>query len=92
VEISELAGKAILVEMTFKNAAGETVQQEQLFGKVFDTGPQGILLMLDTGREFALPPHTRNLAPAEQRDYIIEPGGRAVRPDYVATWAVTRRD
>lgn len=92
MEIGELTGKTILVEMTFKNSAGETVEQQQLFGRVFDTGPQGILLMLDEGREFALPPHTRHLTPAEPRDYVIDPGSRTVRPDFIATWAVTRRE
>lgn len=93
MELNELVGKAILVAMTFKNTAGDTVQEEQLFGRVFDTGPQGIVMLLEpSGREFALPPHTRNLTPAEPRDYVLEPGGQTVRPDFIATWTVTRRE
>lgn len=92
MEISELVGKAILVDLTFRSPTGETLGQEQVFGRVFDAGPQGVLLLLEpSGREFALPPHTRNITPAEPRDYELE-GGLTVRPDYLATWTVTRRE
>jgi hypothetical protein len=93
MELSELTGKTILVAMTFLNQQGQELQREHLFGRVFDTGPQGIVLLLEpSGREFALPPHTRNLTAAEPREYTLEPGGETVRPDYLATWTVTRRE
>ncbi len=94
MELQELTDKTVLVTMVFQDAEGQTVEQRQVFGRVFDTGPQGILLFLEpSGNEFALPPNTRNLTPADAGEYRLEPDGQVVtNPDYLATWTVRRRD
>ena len=57
MELSDLIGKGIVVTLTFKNQGGETVEERVVFGRVFDAGPQGVLMFLEPGgNEFALPP------------------------------------
>lgn len=94
VQPADLIGKTILITMSFKSPDGELLEERQSFGRVFDAGPQGVLLFLEpSGQEFALPPHTRNITAASPGEYTLKPDGQTVRdPDYLATWNVTRRE
>ena len=91
----ELVGKRILVGISYLNAGGELLSQQQLHGVVQRaTETEGILIKLQgvyEGDEWNMPPDTSAISKASPGVYELRATGEEVEdPDYLCTWEVQR--
>lgn len=85
-------GKTILVGLTYLDSMGNVIERRQMRGEVIRVNPkEGVVLRLDDGAEYALPPDFRPIREAKPGEYRLRSTGEVVLdPDYVATYTVTR--
>jgi len=87
-----LLGKTILIGFTDYAADGTLEGYRQLVGKVEDVRPKhGILLRLQDGEDYWLPPDHRPLKKAPKGEYRLRSTGQVVAdPDFLCNWTVTK--
>jgi hypothetical protein len=91
-----LVGKVVLVGLTYLEADGSLIEQQQFFGIVVSADSRrGILLSLKGQRaeeQFNLPPDTRSIEIASTGEYRLRATGEVVTdPDYTATFSITNQ-
>lgn len=87
-------GKRVLVGVTFLDAVGELVEQQQFVGTVASVDPtDGIEVVRSDGTSYWLPPDGRALEEAPAGEYSLRSTGEVVvDPDYLSTWTITHGD
>ena len=91
IAFSDLIGKTILIGLTYYTANNEFIEQNQYWGKVVESNENRILVKLNDGEIFRLPPDlssTQIAAPGEYR--LRSTGEIVVNPDYLTTWNINR--
>ena len=89
---SILVGKTILIGLTYYEADGTFSEQKQAFGRItnFRRG-QWIVVQLDDGEIFELPPDRSAIQPASPGEYRLRSTGQIVtNPDYLCSYTVTK--
>ena len=84
-------GKHLLVGVTYVDADGELLRQEQFHGEIVRASrAEGLILRLaGTGEERWVPPDLSRLEPAAPGRYRLRGTGEQVdNPDFVSTWTV----
>ncbi|CAN5688108.1 hypothetical protein BH24ACI3_BH24ACI3_06000 [soil metagenome] len=85
-------GKLVLVGVTYLDHERNLIEQIQLAGNVIrisETG--GIVLQLDSGEEYTLPPDLTSLQTAPKGEYRLRSTGKIiVDPDYLTSWTITK--
>ena len=87
-----LLGKTVLVGITDESSDGEIEGSRQFVGKIEDVdAKQGVLLKLQDGSDYWLPPDHRPLKKAPKGEYRLHSTGQlVVNPDFLSTWIVTK--
>lgn len=91
IKLSDLVGKTILIGLTYYTANNEFIEQKQYWGKVVESNENGIMVKLNDGKDFRLPPDlssTQVAAPGEYR--LRSTGETVVNPDFLTTWNINR--
>ena len=91
ITFSDLIGKTILIGLTYYTADDEFIEQKQYWGTVIETNKNRILVKLNDGELFELPPDlssTKIAPPGEYR--LCSTGEVVVDPDYLTTWNINR--
>ena len=91
-----LAGKLVLVGLTYFNESGVFIEQREFFGRVASVDRRsGILLVLEGrqgGEKYNLPPDTRSFAEAAPGTYTLRSTGETVRnPDFTVMFSFHRQ-
>jgi hypothetical protein len=91
-----IVGKVLLVGLTYLEADGELIEQQQFFGTVVSADSRkGIRLSLKgqrVGEEFNLPPDTRAIEIASAGEYRLRTTGEVVMdPDFTAMFSITEQ-
>jgi hypothetical protein len=91
-----VVGKVLLVGLTYLEADGALIEQQQFFGTVVSADSRkGILLSLEgqrAGEQFKLPPDTRAIEIAAAGEYRLRATGELViDPDYTAMFSITKQ-
>ena len=87
-DLREMIGQRVLVGITYLNAQGEVVDQDQFAGIVQAVEP---LVAIDRGTDqaFTLPPEPDAFERGQPGEYKLRSTGETiVDPDYVSTWTV----
>jgi hypothetical protein len=86
-----LVGKTALVGITDNNPDGTLNGYRQLVGTIQEVRPgKGVLLKLQNGEEYWLPPDHRPIKRAPKGEYRLRSTGQIVAdPDYLMTWVRT---
>ena len=91
ITFSDLAGKTILIGLTYYTADDELIEQKQCWGTVREASEKGILVQLNDGELFGLPPDLSSTKIAPRGEYRLRSTGEIVlNPDYLTTWNITR--
>jgi hypothetical protein len=88
-------GKRVLVGLTYyvdEGSVEEFVEQKQIHGEIIRISfDEGIVIALDNGEEYILPPDLPMLEPAPAGEYNLRSiGETVVDPDFITTWIVSR--
>jgi hypothetical protein len=91
-----VVGKVVLVGLTYLEADGTLIEQQQFFGTVVSADSRkGILLSLEgqrAGEQYNLSPDTRAIEIASTGEYRLRGTGEVVTdPDYTATFSITKQ-
>ena len=91
-----VVGKVVLVGLTYLEANGELIEQQQFFGTAVSADSRkGILLSLRgqrAGEQYNLPPDTRAIDIAPAGEYRLRGTGEVVtNPDYTAMFSIAKR-
>ena len=91
-----VVGKVLLVGLTYLEADGNLIEQQQFFGTVVSADSRkGILLSLKgqrAGEQFKLPPDTRAIEIAAAGEYRLRATGEVViDPDFSALFSITKQ-
>jgi hypothetical protein len=91
-----VVGKVVLVGLTYLEADGTLIEQQQFFGTVVSADLRtGILLSLKgqrSGEQYTLPPDTRAIEIASAGEYRLRRTGEVViDPDFTAMFSITKR-
>jgi hypothetical protein len=83
-----LLGKKVLVGITDSTPDGTIEGYRQFLGQISDVRPkQGVLLKLQNGEFYWLPPDHRPLKKAPKGEYRLRSTGQVVvDPDYLCNW------
>ena len=82
-------GKTIIIGLTFLNSSGHVEQEIQLFGAISKISDDGILVNLDDGEDYTLPPDLSAVKIAPPGEYKFKTTGKViVNPDYMTTWTI----
>jgi hypothetical protein len=87
-DLNEMIGRRVLVGITYLDAQGEVVDQDEFAGIVQAVDP---LVSLDRGADelFTLPPEPDAFDRGQPGEYKLRSTGETiVDPDYVSTWTV----
>ena len=91
ISFSDLIGKTILIGLTYYTADNEFIEQKQHCGKVIESNETQILVELNNGETFWLPPDLSSTKIAPPGEYRLHSTGEiVVDPDYLTTWNVNR--
>ena len=89
IEFSDLVNKTILIGLTYYTANNEFVEQKQFWGTVLESNENHILVRLNDGEIFSLPPNLSSTEVAPPGEYRLRSTGEViVDPDYLTTWNV----
>jgi hypothetical protein len=93
---ASVVGKVVLVGLTYLEADGGLIEQQQFFGTVVSAeSRKGILLSLKgqrAGEHFNLPPDTRSIEKASSGEYRLRGTGEVVTdPDYTAMFSISKQ-
>jgi hypothetical protein len=91
-----VVGKVVLVGLTYLEADGRLIEQQQFFGTVVSADSRkGILLALKgqrAGEQYNLPPDTRAIEPASTAEYRLRTTGEVVtNPDYTVMFSIEKQ-
>jgi hypothetical protein len=91
-----VVGKVVLVGLTYLEADGRLIEQQQFFGTVVSADSRkGILLSLKgqrAGEQFNLPPDTRAIEIASRGEYRLRATGEVViDPDYTVMFSIAKQ-
>lgn len=91
-----VVGKVVLVGLTYSEADGRRIEQQQFFGTVVSADSRkGILLSLKghrAGEQYNLPPDTRAIEIASTGEYRLRSTGEVVSdPDYTAMFSISKQ-
>ena len=92
----DVVGKVVLVGLTYLEADGRLIEQQQFFGTVVSADSRkGILLFLKgqrAGEQYNLPPDTRAIEIASSGEYRLR-GTRevVVDPDYTVMFSIAKQ-
>ncbi len=86
-------GAVVLVGLTYVNAEGDVIRQEQLYGQIVSVSSRsGIELDLSgqrAGERYWLPPQLEAFEKARPGEYRFRETGEIVRdPDLLSSWTV----
>lgn len=87
--LKALVGKRVLVGITYLDAGGDIVEQEQISGLIVDASARGGVEVErdENAGPFNLPPVPDNFFPAPEGRYRLRASGRfVVDPDLLSTW------
>jgi hypothetical protein len=92
----DAVGKIVLVGLTYLEADGGLIEQQQFFGTVVSADSRkGILLSLGgrrAGEPYNLPPDTRAIEIASTGEYRLRGTGEVVTdPDYTAMFSIAKQ-
>jgi hypothetical protein len=92
----DVVGKVVLVGLTYLEADGGLIEQQQFFGTVVSADSRkGILLSLKghrAGERYNLPPDTRALEIASAGEYRLRGTGEVViDPDFTVMFSITKQ-
>ncbi len=91
ISFSDLIGKTILIGLTYYTADNEFIEQKQYWGTVTESNQKGILVKLNDGEIFGLPPDLSSTKIAPPGEYRLRFTGEVVvDPDYLTTWNINR--
>ena len=91
IEFSDLIGKSILIGLTYYTADNEFIEQKQFWGRVTESNNRHILVQLNGGGIYSLPPDLSSTKTAPPGEYRLRSTGEVVvDPDYLTTWNVKR--
>jgi len=88
-------GKYVLVTLTYCDADGDVVTQQQVHGIITKADPaRGFAVALQglwEGETFWLPPDMRSFSPARRGEYRLFSTSEIIYdPDLISTWEITR--
>jgi hypothetical protein len=92
----DVVGKVVLVGLTYLEADGRLIEQQQFFGTVVSADSRkGILLSLKgqrAGEQYNLPPDTRGIEIASSGEYRLRATGEVVvDPDYTVMFSIAKQ-
>ena len=91
ISFSDLIGKTILIGLTYYTANNEFIEQKQYWGKVLESNENRILVKLNGGEIFGLPPDLSSTQVAAPGEYRLRSTGEiVVNPDFLTTWNINR--
>ena len=91
ITFSDLIGKTILIGLTYYTANDEFIEQKQYWGRVVESNENRILVKLNDGEIFVLPPDLSSTQVAAPGEYRLRSTGEiVVNPDYLTTWNINR--
>jgi hypothetical protein len=88
---AHLIGKYLLIGLTYVDSVNELIRREQKHGEIVRVNRrEGIVIRMDNGEEYALPPEMAALQPATPGAYRLKSNGDEIHdPDYISTWTIT---
>lgn len=91
-----VVGKVVLVGLTYLEADGTLIEQQQFFGTVVSADLRtGILLSLKgqrSGEQYTLPPDTRAIEISSSGEYRLRGTGEVVTdPDYTVMFSIQKQ-
>ena len=93
ITFSDLIGKTILIGLTYYTANDEFIEQKQYWGRVVESNENRILVKLNDGEIFVLPPDLSSTQVAAPGEYRLRSTGEiVVNPDYLTTWNINRSE
>lgn len=91
ITFSDLIGKTILIGLTYYTANDEFIEQKQYWGRVVESNENRILVKLNDGEIFVLPPDLSSTQVAAPGEYRLRSTGEiVVNPDFLTTWNINR--
>ena len=87
----EMIGKLVLVGVSYCDADGQVLDDQQFFGTVLRVNAKDGLVIASglDGSEVSLPPYLEQYSPADPGTYTLKSIDRVVtNPDYISTWRV----
>ena len=91
ITFSDLIGKTRLIGLTYYTADDEFIEQKQYWGTVIESNENRILVKLNDGELFGLPPDLSSTKIAPPGEYRLRSTGEVVvDPDYLTTWNINR--
>jgi len=91
-EIEPFLGTSLLMGVTYLDSSEQLIEQKQMFGTIERINDnEGIVVRLDSGDEFKLPPLLKSLQPAPKGEFRLRSTGQIViDPDFLTTWTSTK--
>jgi hypothetical protein len=87
-DLSEMIGRRVLVGITYVDAQGVVVNQDQFAGIVQEVEPL-VAIERGSGDPFTLPPEPAAFERAQAGEYRLRSSGETViDPDFITTWTV----
>ncbi len=91
IAFSDLIEKTILIGLTYYTADDEFIERRQYWGTVIESNEKGIIVRLNNGELFELPPDLSSTEIAPPGEYRLRSTGEiVVDPDYLTTWNINR--
>lgn len=91
ITFADLVGKTLLIGLTYYTVDNEFIEQNQLWGIVIESNNTRILVQLNNGETYALPPDLSSTHIAPLGEYRLHSTGEViVNPDYLTTWNIIR--
>lgn len=88
---SDLIGKVILIGLTYYTDDDVFIEQKQFWGTVTEANDWRILVKLNNGELFSLPPDLSSTRIAPPGEYRLRSTGEIiVDPDFLTTWNINR--
>lgn len=88
-------GKYVLIGITYVDADGKPLEQEQMHGIITAATEAGITVELkggEGGKVWNMPPDHRAISPAKPGTYTLRDTGEEIEdPDLLATWTINRQ-
>ena len=89
LKIKQIIGKHIIIGLTYLDCNRNIVKKVQLHGDVINITKEYIIINLNTGEEFTLPPDIRAIKIAPPGEYHFDSTGEVVvNPDLMTTWTI----
>lgn len=89
-QTGSLLHKHILIGLTYLDQEEKVVGRKQIHGKIIRVSQEeGVVVLLTSGEEFALPPDWEAFETAAPGEYRLQSTGEVViNPDLISTWRI----